>query len=260
MKYYPFMTFLIISSCLSCKSQNSSNSIITPSDTLKNIKTEHFQTITRQDSIKILRFDTLKIYSNKDDIDEVLHYLDFKVNNPHKRMLQKINITEVTSEARKFMVLNHVVPRDSIVNPYNEIFGTYIGVRLYRDNYCMDNNLIYFYCITDSLFIFRSMEGYEGHSYSSVKKENNVYVIEIFGEYSKNRKIEIKLLHDKLNTIIWRDTYYLRSPEPKVRFNLLIPAKSISNIPVLYTKDSAGLVESFDGFDQISLEDLFNKR
>lgn len=259
MKFCNFISFLIILHCVSCKSPNPKNSLLTPSDTLKNLIKEHFQTIIRQDSIKILRFDSVRLYSNKEYFDRVIHYLDFKVNNPHKRMLQKINISEVKSEARKFMTLNHVIPKNSVVNPYSEILGTYIEAKFYKDNFCMDNNIICFYCITDSLFIFRSMEGYEGHYYHSVKKETNVYNIEISSDYSKNRKIEIKLLKDKFNAIIWRDSYYSITPEPEVRFNLLIPVKSITNIPVLYTKDTDGLVESFDKFDQISLEKLFNK-
>jgi hypothetical protein len=260
MKFRDFITFLIILYCVSCKSPNPKNMVLTPSDTLKNIIKEHFQTIIKQDSIKILRFDTVRLYRNKEYFDRVIHYLDFKVNNPHKRMLQKINMSDVKSEARKFMVLNHVIPTNSIVNPYSEILGTYINAKIYKDNFCMDNNIIYFYCITDSLFIFKSMEGYEGHYYHSVKKEKNVYNIEISSDYSKTRKIEIKLLLDKFNAIIWRDTYRLKTQDPEVRFNILIPIEIIANIPVLYTKDTDGLLEYFDGFDQISIEDLFNKR
>jgi hypothetical protein len=81
----------------------------------------------------------------------------------------------------------------------------------------------------------------------------------IYDNYSKNRKIEIKLLKDRLNSIVWRETYYLRNSEPSVIFRLMVPVESIKNIPVLYTVDSFGLIESFDGFDQISFEELFDK-
>lgn len=256
MKRMLLIYFLILSFLISCKSPGPTKPISISTDTLKNIKSEYFPSIIKQDSIKILKFETSIVDSSK---EESLLYIDFKRNNPDKRKIQEITSKEIVSKAREYMNSVNSIPKDSILNPFPEILGTYIRVEKFNGDYCINFNQIdYFFCITDSLFVSRSQEGFEGYSFSNFSKKNGNYVIGTLNK-PENTTIEIKFLKDKYNACVWRETYYLFKSEPKVIYRLLVPVKNITNIPIIYTLYSAGFDDSFDGFDKISLGDLFNK-
>lgn len=251
-----FIHLLFIVLLFSCKNQKSTIVSI-EGDALKSLNSKFFPSVIKQDSIKILKFDTVTIESMQ---EETLHYIDLKITNTDKNRLQRITLSEIKLKALEYMRTIEKLPKDSLTNPYSEIYGTYTRVEKLNGDYCINNNLMdYFFCITDSLFVLRSQEGFEGYSYAGVSKENNNYILEII-DRPKNRKFEIKFLYDSYNASIWREVYYLYSSNPDTTYYLLVPTKNINKIPVLYTLYSGGFDDSFNKYDNISLEDLFNKK
>jgi hypothetical protein len=258
-KLLPLLAVLILVLLVSCKNTNGpkyvqekSTIAVSTNDT---INSKYFSSILKEDSIKLLDFQK----STTDTIEEEsIKYIDFKKNNPDKKKIYGLDLKKLSSEAINYADSTNISSKISIAILYPELIGTYVPVEKYNKDYCMYYiDINYFVCLADSMHIARFMDGDFGCYYQTIDKVDNKYIIDL-EEGSYSTRIEIKVLEDKYNSSVWRFSDRTDSTKTVI-YKLFVPSTHISEIPILYTLYSGGLDDIFEGFDDISLKDLFNK-
>jgi hypothetical protein len=67
------------------------------------------------------------------------------------------------------------------------------------------------------------------------------------------------VIDSKMGIQIWQDERVDEKNESMFSYEMVIPAKMISKIPILYTLTNDMVDQSYDNFDDIDLEKLFKK-
>jgi len=241
-----------------CKHNRTFSQFSNDSNCLKfakdSIKSKHFSDIINADSIKIIDFRNLKT-EYADEVESIV-FIDYKYSNEDKKQIRNLNLDSLISHAQLLINSNNKASYLSLSTLIPEMKGIYVPCFKYSNDYCMYYiNISNFICFTDNILICNYEDGLFSYKYSNIKKVDDKITIDLV-ENNSLSKIEIKQLNDKYNASIWRYTYKSNN---NVSYEFRIPFSNISRIPILYNYTYGELTESYEGFDNISLEELFNK-
>lgn len=245
-------TLILFSACKNQSTESQqSGEIQSNQDT---ISSKYFSEIMNNDSVKIL--DYKKYKTEYSDEVESIKYVDFRNNNSEKNRLRKIKIDSLLTKVQIANQANGET-KVSLTSNHPELLGLYLPSEKLSNDYCFYYyDIEYYILLTDSLYITNDMEGLMGSYYSDISKEGDIITIQT-QDNPYTSKIEIKLTNDKYNASVWR--FSSKTNPNSFYYRLFIPISNISKVPILYTLTPGELDDIYEGFDKLSLEEIFNK-
>ena len=249
-----FLSYLLIllfsyAGMTSCKGQK----------TKKASDSKHFASVFQEDSVEILEFKKFK-----DEFDplggETITYIDYRKKSADKDSLSKFSFANHIAEINEFLINDSISSENSVKNPYKELKNIYVAVNKYKSNYCLYYiDLGYLSEISDTAFTRFTLEGYESYYFTGIQQVKNTYVIDFNKNNPDLRSIEIKFLHDTYHSTVWKTTILVNEDEYNTFYELLIPVQYAISLPILYTLDSSGLDDIYEGFDALDIQALFEQ-
>lgn len=209
-----------------------------------NIISDEIKGIISNDSVQILEY---KKVGSDEYQEENCTVIDYRNNTDFKSMMSSYTLSSLKNEIEngEYVYKNDI--KNKTENTYKLLENTYFRVNSYKDNPIINSGGIYYpIYLNNSSITFTYMDGIDVSYFSKIEKTKNETFIYHLGE---NKFYEIKILDNNSMLQIWKDQ--------DNSYALLAPLKTVLKLPLLETIYTE-MDYSFDGFDTINLEQIFN--
>ncbi|MCL5246694.1 hypothetical protein M4I21_12790 [Cellulophaga sp. 20_2_10] len=209
-----------------------------------NIISDEIKGIISNDSVQILEY--RKVGSDEYQ-EENCSVIDYRTNTDLKSVMRSYTLSYLDNEIENGeYVYKHDI-KNKAENTYKLLENTYFRISSYKDTPIVASGGIYYpIYLNNNSITFTYMDGIDVNYFSKIEKTKNETFMYHLDE---NKFYEIKILDNNSMLQIWKDQ--------DNSYTLLAPLKTVLKLPLLETIYTE-MDYSFEGFDTINLEKIFN--